>query len=130
MGYSRSRRPDTCHGIQDSPVGDPILEEEDLPVEAGLQGVDVLPLPEPCHHHGRPDIDQEGASEAAGKLLDDVRLAALEPPLQGIQVPVYLFLGHSPLFLNVYVDPDPQVFHGLNAPDPRYLLNPVSCQDF
>jgi hypothetical protein len=43
---------------------------------------------------------------------------------------VYLFLGHSPLFLNVYVDPDSQVFHGPYAPDPRYLLNPVSCQDF
>ena len=77
----------------------------------------------------RPDIDQEGASEAAGKLLDDVSLAALEPPHQGIQVHVYLFLGNSPLFLDVYIDPDPQVFHGPYAPHPRYLLNPVSFKD-
>ncbi len=110
MEYSLSRGPDTCHGIQDGLVGDPILQEEDLSVEAGLQGVDDIPLPEPCHHYGRPDIDQEGASEAAGKLLDHVRLAALEPLLQGIQVPVYLFIGHSPLFLDVYFDNAPRYF--------------------
>jgi hypothetical protein len=34
-----SREEDAAHGIQDSPVGDPILAEEDLLVEAGLQGV-------------------------------------------------------------------------------------------
>jgi hypothetical protein len=54
VGNSISRSPDTCHDIKDSLVGDPTLEEENLSVEASLQGVDLLPLPGHAINMGVP----------------------------------------------------------------------------
>ena len=88
-----TRKSDICHGVEDDSVRNVIADLHDLAVEAGLNSVYILSLPQSYRHEWRADVYQHRPRQAACQLLNYVGLRLANSPPQHLDVLVDLFSG-------------------------------------
>jgi hypothetical protein len=94
---------DTGHGVEDDCIRYVVPDPHDPSVEAGLNPVDLLSIPQPHSHHRCTYIDEHGPSEAACQLFNDIWFSLSDLPSQHLDVLIDLFSREFQLFFRSHV---------------------------